>query len=85
MHSPCPPSGSWPVRMYAYPERLQGYGWKYALGFFPKLSVERFHPPKQSIVSTCTDCVQNDVYNTTMEAFRHKTQNYKDFTIKLES
>lgn len=56
-NSPCPPSDSWPVHMYGHQARPQDYGWKYASGFFPKLNAERFHPPKQSIISTGIDRV----------------------------
>lgn len=57
VHSPCPPSGSLPAHMCGHQERPQDYGWKYASGFFPKLNAARFHPPKQSIVSTGIDWV----------------------------
>lgn len=57
INSPYPPNGSWPVHMYGHQERPRDYGWKYASGFFPKLNAERFHPPKQSIVSIGIDCV----------------------------
>jgi hypothetical protein len=58
LNLPCPPSDSWPIHMYGHQERPQDYGWKYASDFSPKLNAERFHPPKQNIVSTCIDCVQ---------------------------
>ena len=55
--------------MCGHQERPQDYGWKYASGFFPKLNAERFHPPKQNIVSTGKGCALCTVARVTLRSF----------------